>query len=171
MAIFNTGDLHFGHNAILKYRKGFKDLEEHDNVLLDQFASLHKNDIVIVHGDFLFDSIKYDWYIEQLSKMSCRIKLILGNHDSLKLYKESRLPRLELQLPLYTYKGFWLSHCPIHPDEMRKRDGNIHGHTHNHCVDSDDYYNVSLDVHDYKFVNFEKIKEDFKKRGSKYGTI
>ena len=73
------------------------------------------------------------------------------------------LPNLEIQLPLYTYKGFWMSHCPIHSDEMRNRIGNIHGHTHKHSIDDERYYNVSLDVHDYKFIEFDMILEKFKK--------
>jgi len=44
----------------------------------------------------------------------------MGNHDSLKLYKINN-PKIEMQLPLFTYKDFWLSHCPIHPQKMRTR--------------------------------------------------
>lgn len=163
MRVFNTGDLHLGHKVITKYRDNFSSIEEHDSVILDNFAKLSKKDIVIIHGDFIFQSEKYDYYIELLKKMSCRMKLILGNHDTLKLYKENRLPNLEIQLPLYTYKGFWMSHCPIHSDEMRNRIGNIHGHTHKHSINDERYYNVSLDVHDYKFIEFDMILEKFKK--------
>ena len=97
MRVFNTGVLHLGHKVITKYRDNFSSIEEHDSVILDNFAKLSKKDIVIIHGDFIFQSEKYDYYIELLKKMSCRMKLILGNHDTLKLYKENRLPKLEIQ--------------------------------------------------------------------------
>ena len=56
-----------------------------------------------------------------------------------------------------------MSHCPIHSDEMRNRIGNIHGHTHKYSIDDERYYNVSLDVHNYKFVEFDMILEKIKK--------
>lgn len=163
MRIFNTADLHFGHKSILKYRTQFSSIEEHDNLILDKFSKLNKNDIVIVHGDFIFKSPQYDYYIEKLSRMSCRIKVILGNHDSVQLYKETRIPKMEICLPLYTYKDFWLSHCPIHPNEMRSRIGNIHGHTHYYSMKEKEYYCVSLDINEFNFIEFDKIKEHFSK--------
>lgn len=163
MKVFSTSDFHFGHNSILEFRKNFKSIEEHDNLLFDQFAKLSKKDIVIIHGDFIFNnSLKYDYYIETMAKMSCRMKLIFGNHDSKKLYKENRIKNLELELPLYTYKGFWMSHCPIHSGQMRKRVANVHGHTHSYSLEDEKYFNVSLDVHNFKFVEFDEIREKYK---------
>ena len=138
-------------------------------------AKLKKRDILYVLGDFIFDSEKYDWYIDQIKKMPCRIKLVQGNHCSLKLYKEDRF---ELQLPLFSYKNYWISHCPIHPQELRDRVGNIHGHLHHNKVMTDEfndsgywigkevdkrYFNVCPDVNDYKFVDFEQIKQEMEK--------
>jgi len=158
MNLFSS-DFHFGHKVIAeKYRQKFSSNEEHDHFILDQIAKMNKRDILFVLGDFIFDSEKYDWYIEQLSKMSPRIKLIMGNHDSRLLYKETRLPKLEIQLPLYSYKGNWLSHCPIHPDELRGK-FNIHGHLHNANLDDSRYFDVSPEKHNFKFVDFEEIKD------------
>ena len=97
--------------------------------------------------------------------MSCRYKFVLGNHDSLKLYKETRLPNMELCLPLFSYKNLWISHAPIHPDEIRGRDLMLHGHCHTNLVKGsypnyeDKYYNVILDQNDMKFVPFELIEQ------------
>lgn len=160
-----TSDLHLGHNAILKYRSQFQTLEDHDEAILDMIAKLKKRSVLYILGDFIFDSDKYDYYIDQFNKMDCRIKLVMGNHDSLKLYKEERF---EIQLPFFSYKNNWISHCPIHPQEMRGRDLNIHGHLHggnirkelNHCEFTDDrYFNVNLDNNDFKSVPFDLIKE------------
>lgn len=170
MILFSS-DFHLGHNVIVPKYRNFKSQEEHDALILDNMSKLHKKDILYILGDFVFDSDKYDYYINELSKMSCRIKLIMGNHDSLKLYKENRLPKLELHQPLLTYKKMWLSHCPIHPQEMRNRILNIHGHLHGHKVETSvwvnklneyntpKYFNVCLDNNNFEFVNFEYIKE------------
>ena len=160
-----TSDLHLGHSKITEFREDFSSQEEHDTHFLEQFAQLKKRDIVWVLGDFIFDSDRYAWYIQQFNKMSCEIRLSLGNHDSLKLYKEQRF---DLQLPLYTYKNFWLSHCPIHPDELRDRTANIHGHLHKYNVKGsypeykEVYYNVCPEQHNNTFVEFEQIVEYFK---------
>lgn len=131
-------------------------------------SKLKKRDILFILGDFLFDSDKYDYYVEQLAKMSCRIKLVLGNHDSMKLYKETRIPGLEIQLPLFSYKNYWISHCPIHAQEIRNRYLNIHGHLHSESVMTCNengivpdlrYFNVNIEDNNFKFVEFDKIVE------------
>ena len=158
-----TSDLHLGHRAIAKYRTKFATAEEHDEYILQRMEKLGKRDILYILGDFLFDGPKYDEYITRIRKMRCRIKLVMGNHDSLLLYKEiNQAPQtpegsIEIQLPLFSYKNFWLSHAPIHPQEMRKRHGNIHGHLHLESVQDDMYFNVNIDVNGYEFVKFDDI--------------
>ena len=159
MVVFSS-DLHLGHNNIHKYRcDRFVSQEEHDTYILDKIASLNKRDTLKILGDFIFDSPKYKFYIEQLHKMSCRIQIIMGNHDSLLLYKESKF---EIQLPLYSYKNMWISHCPIHPNELRGRIGNIHGHMHKESLDDPQYFNVNLDVQNYEFVPLDLIRDTYR---------
>lgn len=162
-----TSDLHLGHKSIPKYRDGFKSMETHDNFIIDKILKLGKRDILYILGDFLFDGPHYDEYVQRLQKAKCRIKLSLGNHDSLRLYspiiKENGKLLFEVQLPFYSYKSIWLSHCPIHPFEMRNRLGNIHGHMHLETLGDPKYFNVNIDVNDYKFVSFDYIKEYFEK--------
>ena len=160
-----TSDWHLGHKVIVPKYRDLESIEQHDNLLFDQMSKLNKRDILYILGDFVFDSDKYDYYIETLAKMSCRIKLIMGNHDTVKLYKETRLPKLEIQLPLFSHKDIWLSHCPIHPQELRGRLGNIHGHLHQAKLDDDRYFEVGLDQNDFKFVDFDLIQDHFRTKG------
>ena len=159
-----TSDLHLGHRAICKYRDIFKTTKEHDEYILQEMEKLGKRDILFILGDFLFDGPHYEEYIKRIRKMKCRIKLIMGNHDSLELYKEiNQKPQspegsIEIQLPLFSYKNCWLSHAPIHPGELRNRDLCIHGHMHLEKLDDLRYFNVNIDVNDYKFVKFDDIK-------------
>lgn len=165
MANYFTSDWHLGHKVITKYRSQFKTIEEHDNAIFAEAEKLTKRDIIFVIGDFLFDCDDFEYYLERISKLSCRIKLIMGNHDSLKLYSQTIAKNIEIQLPLFTYKSFWISHCPIHPDELRNRIGNIHGHLHNAILDDNRYFDVGLDKNNFKFINWEDIKEIFHNRG------
>lgn len=63
---------------------------------------------------------------------------------------------------LLKYKEFWLSHAPLHPDELRGKN-NVHGHVHTESVNDLQYLNVSVDS---SFMNFfprtlHEIREGF----------
>jgi len=156
--VYFTSDLHIGHRSICKYRTRFKSAEEHHQYMLDKISELSKRDLLYIIGDFLFNSVDYPKHIEQLKRMPCRIKLVMGNHDSLKLYKELRF---EMQLPLFSYKNKWISHAPIHPLELRERMGNIHGHLHGNNIPDGRYFNVNIENNQYEFVSLDTIKEYF----------
>jgi calcineurin-like phosphoesterase family protein len=66
-----------------------------------------------------------------------------------------------------SYKSFWLSHCPIHPQELRNRKANIHGHLHGSVLNDPRYFDVCPEKHNYQMVDYEEIKafyadKDFK---------
>lgn len=163
--VYFTSDLHLGHKSICKYRTKFSTPKEHDDYVIDKILALGKRDILFVLGDFLFDGDHYDEYIDRLAKKKCRIKLIMGNHDSLKLYKEDWI---EMQLPLFSYKNHWITHCPIHSQEIRNRAGVIHGHLHGDVVKAGPYtndkryFNVNLDNNNFEFVTMEQITKGIK---------
>ena len=159
-----TSDWHLGHKVITKYRPQFQTIEEHDNAIFAEAEKLTKRDILFVLGDFLFDCDNFENYLIRISKLNCRIKLVMGNHDSLKLYTQQIAKNIELQSPLFSYKSIWISHCPIHPNEIRNRVGNIHGHLHFAELNDDRYFDVGLDKNNFMFVNFEEIKNIFKSR-------
>ena len=126
-------DLHWGHKNILKFSgplRGGSTPEEHDEWLLNQINSvLNKNDVLYILGDVAMDD-------ESLKKMR-KIKagnriLVRGNHDigDTKKYLEY----FQTVQGIISYKGtFWLTHCPIHPQELRGRI-NLHGHVHANSV-------------------------------------
>ena len=120
-------------------------------------SSLDKRTILYVLGDFLFDGTHFEDYLMRLSSYKCEIRVVPGNHDSKLLYNQTIAPNVKVELPLFTYKGFWVSHCPIHPHEMRNRHGNIHGHLHSEELPDPKYINVNLDVNDFQFVPLADI--------------
>lgn len=173
-----TSDLHLGHKNILKYRPGFTSTKEHDNFMIDKILSLPKRTLLTIVGDFIFDSDDFYDQIHRIEKARCQIQVVMGNHDSKKLYQ---LPNnISIELPIFSLKNMWVSHCPIHPGEMRGRIGNIHGHLHNEVVTTEKfisryggiidepvivpdnrYFNVNIDVNQYEFVTLEQIKDLF----------
>lgn len=65
---------------------------------------------------------------------------------------------------LWSYKGFWISHAPIHPEELRGKK-NIHAHTHNYKIkDSFNYRSVSLEQINYTPISLHALQEEFKNK-------
>lgn len=137
-------------------------MEEHDEHILSMLESYPKRTNMVILGDFLFEGPNFNYYLLRISQLPYKIKLVMGNHDSNLLY--TKCPsNIEIQLPLYSYKNMWVSHCPIHPQELRSRMLNIHGHLHggivHHCDGEPDerYFNVNLDNNNFKPVPIETI--------------
>jgi len=128
VSIFFIADLHLGHDNICDYegaRRGSPaNIDEHDDWIMYQWNNtVKKQDLVWVLGDVAFS---YDG-LHKLRRMNGTKHLILGNHDvfTLKKYYEY----FNKIHAFMKYKGFWLSHSPIHPMSLRGKK-NIHGHIH-----------------------------------------
>lgn len=163
MIDFVISDLHLGHEGILKYRTQFPDVKSHDDYIIKQWNSVvGEHDKVYILGDVAWK--KRD--LSKLSQMNGTKILIAGNHDILgaknylKYFKDIR--------GFWKKDIFWLSHAPIHEDELRKHI-NIHGHLHNKRVktyfdlDSALYINVCCECVDYTPVKIEDIKNGISK--------
>lgn len=169
--VYFTSDWHFGHRAILKYRPGFETIQEHDQLFIDNFnATVTKRDTVFFMGDIAFTAEG----LQKLSQLNyCKKVLYLGNHDTLPT--EEYLKVFDEVHALRSYKSYWLSHCPIHPQEMRNRKGNIHGHLHASILKekwifkkkfpfigrTKKYFDVCPEKHNFNLVDFQDIKAYF----------
>lgn len=151
--VYFIGDCHFGHKNILKYRPQFKTIEEHDNTIIENWNSTVKKSKypVWVLGDFMMKNPKYD-FKKLLSSLHGDIRIITGNHCELSNY-----PIKMLRRSLVAHYKCWLSHAPIHPDEMRNRLMNIHGHVHFKTIDSDKYFNACVENINYKPISLAEI--------------
>jgi Predicted phosphoesterase or phosphohydrolase len=75
-----TADTHFGHSQQAK-RRGFDDIDEHDNFLIHRWnAAVRKDDFVFHAGDFAH-KCPPDRLERIFSRLNGRKFLILGNHD------------------------------------------------------------------------------------------
>jgi calcineurin-like phosphoesterase family protein len=126
-------------------------------------SAISKRDTVYVLGDSIFD----EKGVEDIKQLSGRKVLVLGNHCT-EYVKVSKLLEcfddIHSLLKKSLVKGesrMWLSHCPIHPDELRGA-VNVHGHTHSYTIKDPRYLCVSLEQTDYKPVDIEYLREYFR---------
>lgn len=124
---FFIGCLHFGHTSIAHHR-GFQDEFYHDEHLIEQWNSVvtNKKDIVYILGDITME--KSFWYY-QLDRLNGVKHVILGNHDRRQDVPEL-LKYVETVGGAVDWKGYMLTHVPIHPNEAVFYRANIHAHIH-----------------------------------------
>lgn len=140
-------DTHMGHKNIWKYRPVFESTLHNDLYFQKVLSAVcTKRDTMFFLGDILFDE-KYLPFIKELPGTKI---LVLGNHCSEYISTSKLCSVFDEVHGMIRYKEFWLSHAPIHADELRNRK-NIHGHVHTASVNDLNYLNVSVDS---SFMNF-----------------
>jgi calcineurin-like phosphoesterase family protein len=155
-------DYHFGHKFVAE-KRGFSDpFEMNEHIVQQHNKVVHKRDFTIILGDITMETDKWYFYLDQ---MKGRKMVILGNHDDPR-YVPELLKYVDRVGAMMRYKGVFLTHCPVHPQELEYRvSANIHGHLHEHFVtktiadktrdttglEKDDrYFNVCCEQVDYK---------------------
>ena len=121
--VYFIGDLHLGHKNIQKYRDISSEEEQYE-ILKDKWHSVvTKRDKVFVLGDACFT---YNRLIDFSGWIGDKV-LICGNHDTDKLSMKQIVDSGTYSniYSLLKYKEFWLSHCPLHCNELRGKK-NIH---------------------------------------------
>jgi len=136
-------DLHLGHKKICDFegpnRGATRNVEEHDDWIVSQWNSVvRKQDITWVLGDVAFSREG----LEKVRRLNGTKHLILGNHDTFAL--SDYLKVFNKVHGFFKYKGFWLSHAPVHTISLRGLK-NIHGHTHSKSLEDDRYICVSVE--------------------------
>lgn len=156
--IFITSDHHFNHLQIIKYEnRPFGSVDEMNHYMINHWNErVSKNDTVYHLGDVAFgnsDAVK-----DIVSQLNGYKILVLGNHDKRKtrtwwhnagfndVYEDGAMLN----------KFFMLTHKPIYLND-RMPYVNIHGHIHGQKYDSNQYYNVCVEHHDYYPVSFDEI--------------
>lgn len=147
-SVFVISDLHLSHKN-MAIKRGFKDEIEHDNFIIEQWNKVvSKKDTVWILGDITMEkSTPYPL----LNKLNGYKKVVLGNHDQPQHIPEL-LKYVNSVCGMLKYKGFILTHCPIHPNEIGRFRKNIHGHVHENSLIDERYINVSCEV-----VNFSPV--------------
>lgn len=137
-----TSDLHLGHEMIAEHR-GFKSIEEHDADVINKLNQYcGPRTLLWILGDVAMGEDA----LALIGNIEGRKKIVRGNHDQedIKRYLEV----FETVHGFLKYKNMWLSHCPIHPQEMLGCDVNVHGHIHKDAITKPlgfPYINVNWD--------------------------
>jgi len=127
-------------------RRGFKDETEHDNRIIESWNKVvNKRDTVWILGDI---SMEKTAPYHLLSKLNGIKNVVLGNHDQPQHVPEL-LKYVNKVCGCIQYKGYMLSHIPIHESELTRFKGNVHGHVHEKSLPDKRYINVSCEVIDY----------------------
>lgn len=163
--VYFIADLHLGHKNICKYRKQFNSPELHDAQIAQNVISVaRKRDSLWLLGDCFFteDSLSH---LKEFRRAFKRINFVIGNHDTEGKERQEVINTIlkdklvDTIHSLVKYKGFWLSHAPIHPEELRGK-MNIHGHTHSHFINDNRYYNICVEgLCDYFPITLNDIRD------------
>lgn len=155
MKVQFCSDLHLGHDLASDLR-GFDTVAEHDDSI---FASLEASCTKRTHTYFLGDIAFTRPNLERLADIKGRKVIILGNHDNFKAV--DYLKSFDDIYGFVKYKNMWLSHAPIHPQELWRCDANIHGHIHDNaataCIGFP-YINMNWDFR-RSCVTLDEVKE------------
>lgn len=179
MSVFFTSDLHFSHRNLIKGIRGFENIDEHDEMLVENWnKTVHKHDKVFILGDFSMENPDaIEKFIPRLNGLK---EIVLGNHDTPKCAKKFVEMGCKIASSI-KYKNFLLTHIPVHHSQLfisdkRQYLGNIHGHIHlQGVIDGEEYnpqtpeelselyFNVNCEFHNYKPIPFEEITKKFYK--------
>ena len=160
--VWVTSDPHFGHVGICKFLRpdGTKvrpwdNYEEMDEELVKRFNETVKpTDKLYILGDVAINRRA----LSTLARLHCKdMVLIKGNHDIFRLEEYTTYFR-DIRA-YHVQQNVIMSHIPIHPHEMSRWTGQLHGHLHSNRVmlsgtDLPDlrYVNVCVEHHDYRPV-------------------
>jgi len=157
MSVWFCSDLHFGHKNIQKFRPFVVDEVDNRQQITDCWKEVvTKRDDVYVLGDAAFTMEALQFFKE----LPGRKFLIRGNHDCLDT--SAYLKVFSQVYGLFKYKEFWLSHAPIHPNELRGK-VNLHGHVHYQTIEDVRYFNCCVEnvreIVNRPLIRLEEIRE------------
>jgi calcineurin-like phosphoesterase family protein len=130
MNVLFCTDPHLLHKNIHKFRHFIDTPEQNTELFLKEAKrKLNKRTLTFFLGDVAFEQAGLDI----IAALPGRKILIKGNHDNM----TSTAAQMEVFEEIHgciRYKQYFLSHCPIHPDQLFNHTANIHGHVHHLTV-------------------------------------
>lgn len=177
MKTYFTSDTHFHHNNIIEFcNRPFKDVQEMNDKMVDNWNSIVKPDDLVYHlGDYCFGN--EDKIREINNRLNGNIVLISGNHDEKILrdtsHKNTRYVdpdisrRFQKIVPYLETKvgGTTITMCHFALQVWnRSHHGRISlfGHSHGTLPENSQQLDVGVDCWDYKPITLEQIKERLK---------
>lgn len=157
--IWFTSDWHLGHKNVIKYcNRPFKDVQEMDRTLINNYRSLVKEDDVCYFlGDFSFSKDPQS----QMRQLPGHKIFLWGNHD-----KRTPFNDFPTEVMLDSYGMFiHMTHFPIASELASEKMGHefdlrLVGHVHEKWLYKDGMINVGVDKWDFKPVGIVHLKKN-----------
>lgn len=158
---FVTADPHFGHDNVIQYcKRPFKNSKEMDKQLIKNFNEVvREQDDLFILGDFSLKQPKYfHYYTEIFGRIRGKVHIVAGNHEELKFYNYIKAGATSFHFPYIEIEDFILVHDPALSQVDRTRVFLV-GHIHDLFVTQKNCINVGVDVHDFKPLSMDQIRE------------
>lgn len=163
--IWLFSDPHFSHANILNFKKpdgkpmrNFACVEDMDEFIIKRWNErVRDSDHVYLLGDV---AMKKEG-VEQLYRLKGKKRLVRGNHDiagDTKFYMKF----FEEIYGVRVFDDLILSHIPLHPESVKERWTNCHGHLHNNKPPNHlgpKYFNLSCEYTFYAPVTIEQVRK------------
>jgi calcineurin-like phosphoesterase family protein len=157
-----TGDLHYGHDNIIRYcDRPFKDSKEMNEVLINNWNSVvGKEDLIWVLGDFSLsrDQITINRILEKLNGYK---NLIIGNHDSKACINSNHWDWVgNLTDIVWQKQNIVLCHYAMRVwNQSHRGSWMLYGHSHSALPEENVLsFDVGIDAWNYTPVSFDQIK-------------
>jgi len=166
---FVISDTHFGHANICKFLREdgskvrpWNNVEEMDEVLVENWNNIVKQEDKVYH---LGDVVMNRKHLNTMRRLNGKKVLIKGNHD---IFDLSDYTEHFYDVRAYhKLDKFILSHIPIHPQELGRFKGNVHGHLHANIVldkwgkRDERYLSVCVEHTEYSPIELSVIQKLF----------
>lgn len=159
---FVISDTHFFHKNILKYdRIGqayFTDSEQRFELMKTWWnETVGETDSVILLGDTCFKKTEFP----RLMELNGIKYLVRGNHDEFSEWRFIETAGFKQIMPRVVVAGLLFTHYPVHPIEIGRYRGNVHGHLHSIVIDDPHYLNVCAENINYRPKKLREILDHF----------
>lgn len=166
--IWLISDTHFLHENSLKWENGsrgklFTDVHQMNETMINNWNRVVKPGDKVYHlGDVFLgnkDEFKKLW-----PRLNGSKRLVVGNHDDIKFLSCGGFFQKVQMWRIFKEHNMVLTHVPIHNDNFRAVDFNVHGHIHEQPPPTDRHHCVCVEQTDYIPVNIEELRDKLRKR-------
>lgn len=165
---FFIADLHLGHKLMAAPAadggpglRPWASTEEHDEQIISRWNSVvSPKDKVFLLGDIVINRR----CLTTAARLQGKITLVMGNHETMRAAEY--LSFCSDLKGAVDYKGWLLTHVPVHPGQLSRWSANVHGHLHKATVGDPRYLCVSAEQTDYRPLPYEALRERLRQQSA-----
>jgi calcineurin-like phosphoesterase family protein len=178
--LFFTSDTHFFHKQVLVHNnRPFKDLEDHDNGMIDNWNSVVPEDgNIFMAGDFAFTG-DIGKIRDLIDRLNGKIWWIMGNHDFSNKLDRSIIAQMvdgrqmdtaTVLLKEDNNQRLFISHYPhmAWPRDCFHLFGHLHGGPNSSATEKIPFhplrYEIGVDNNSYKPISYQQVKDIINKQ-------